>query len=418
MLSYLKENFFTLILWLKKPSNGLWLTPVLGAVFAVFLALFAALIKNKSLPLDIIPDISAELLNDILSIMASSMLAVSTFSLSIMVSAFSSASNGATPRATELVMGDNTTRLAIASFISAFVYAVIAKITLGMEYYNEAGRFVLFIGTICVLIYLITTLITWVSTLSQLGLLNNTLDKIETASQQALVNYWESPNMGAKSLEKIHFSYAIYAHKTGYLSHINMQNLQDFAEKNDCQLEIAIQPGKLIYTGMPLAYANKSIDEIAQLQESFIIENNRSYAQDPKFGLLVLSEVAQRALSKAVNDPGTAIKVISVLLRLLLDSKVEKQAVKYDRLAMLNLNEQEFVLQPFTPICRDGSSMLEIHIKVQKTLAILYEMSDSPAISEAAIKQAKIDLDYALQGLVLESEKLLIKSTHQTLFHK
>ncbi|VGM96448.1 Predicted membrane protein (DUF2254) [uncultured Avibacterium sp.] len=363
------------------------------------------------------PDISEELLNDILSIMASSMLAVSTFSLSIMVSAFSSASNGATPRATELVMGDNTTRLAISSFISAFVYAVIAKITLGMGYYNEAGRFVLFVGTICVLIYLITTLITWVSALSQLGLLNNTLEKIEVASQQALINYWQYPNMGAKSLDKIRFTYAIHAHKTGYLSHINMQNLQDFADKNECEIEIAIQPGKLVHTNMPLAYVNKSIEEMAQLQENFIIENNRSYAQDPKFGLIVLSEVAQRALSQAVNDPGTAIKVISVLLRLLLDSKAEKQTVKYDRLAMLNLNEQELVLQPFTPICRDGSAMLEIHIKVQKALAVLRTQSDNQAIREAVLKQAKIDLDYALNGLSLENEKAQIQALHQDLFH-
>ncbi|MFZ7230012.1 DUF2254 domain-containing protein [Avibacterium avium] len=417
MLSYLKEHFFTLILWLKKPSNGLWLTPILGALFAVFLALFSALIENQALPIDIMPDISEELLNDILSIMASSMLAVSTFSLSIMVSAFSSASNGATPRATELVMGDNTTRLAISSFISAFVYAVIAKITLGMGYYNEAGRFVLFVGTICVLIYLITTLITWVSALSQLGLLNNTLEKIETASQQALNNYWQQPNMGAKSVDKIRFTYAIHAHKTGYLSHINMQNLQDFADKNECEIEIAIQPGKLVHTNMPLAYVNKSIEEMAQLQENFIIENNRSYAQDPKFGLIVLSEVAQRALSQAVNDPGTAIKVISVLLRLLLDSKAEKQTVKYDRLAMLNLNEQELVLQPFTPICRDGSAMLEIHIKVQKALAVLRTQSDNQAIREAAFKQAKIDLDYALNGLSLESEKTQIQALHQHLFY-
>ncbi|MFZ7171478.1 DUF2254 domain-containing protein [Avibacterium volantium] len=417
MLSYFKEKLFPLILWLKKPSNGLWLTPILGALFAVFLALFSAFIKNKALPIDIIPDINETLLNDILSIMASSMLAVSTFSLSIMVSAFSSASNGATPRATELVMGDNTTRLAISSFISAFVYAVIAKITLGMGYYNEAGRFVLFVGTICVLIYLITTLITWVSALSQLGLLNNTLEKIETASQQALNNYWQQPNMGAKSLDKIRFTYAIHAHKTGYLSHINMQNLQDFADKNGCEIEIAIQPGKLVYTDMPLAYVNKSIEEMAQLQDNFIIENNRSYAQDPKFGLIVLSEVAQRALSQAVNDPGTAIKVISVLLRLLLDSKAEKQAVKYDRLAMLNLNEQELVLQPFTPICRDGSAMLEIHIKVQKALAVLRTQSDNQAIREAALKQAKIDLDYALNGLSLENEKAQIQALHQHLFY-
>lgn len=76
------------------------------------------------------------------------MLAVTTFSLSIMVAAFASASSSGTPRAYQLMMSDDNTRLAISSFISAFIYAVIAKIALGLGYYGPAGRFVLFISTI------------------------------------------------------------------------------------------------------------------------------------------------------------------------------------------------------------------------------------------------------------------------------
>jgi uncharacterized membrane protein len=42
----------------------------------------------------------------------------------------------------------------------------------------------------------------------------------------------------------------------------------------------------------------------------------RYFDEDPRFGLITLSEIASRALSPAVNDPGTAIQIISSYVRL------------------------------------------------------------------------------------------------------
>jgi uncharacterized membrane protein len=42
----------------------------------------------------------------------------------------------------------------------------------------------------------------------------------------------------------------------------------------------------------------------------------RYFEEDPRFGLITLSEIASRALSPAVNDPGTAIQIISSHIRL------------------------------------------------------------------------------------------------------
>ena len=146
------------LLWLRKPSNNLWVTPTLGALLAIIFALDASL-GTHYLEEEIFPPIDRETLASLLDILASSMLAVSTFSLSIMVSAFASASSSATPRATELVMGDDNTRLAIASFISAFIYAIIARVALDIGYYGANGRFILFIRTTLVLAYLVFVLI-------------------------------------------------------------------------------------------------------------------------------------------------------------------------------------------------------------------------------------------------------------------
>lgn len=143
-----------------------------------------AIASQYFIPASTVLNISIDTLGSLLDIIASSMLAVTTFSLSIMVAAFASASSSGTPRAYSLMMSDDNTRLAISSFISAFIYAVIAKIALGLEYYGPSGRFVLFISTILVLMYLIYTLIHWVQTLSKLGNLTTTIDKIETAAKR------------------------------------------------------------------------------------------------------------------------------------------------------------------------------------------------------------------------------------------
>ena len=118
--------FYRLLVYLRKPSNALWVMPTVGALLAVLIAMAASWV-NVFVPPSFLPDVDLDTLEGLLDVIASSMLAVSTFSLSIMVSAFASASNSATPRATEVVMGDDNTRMAIASFISAFIFAIIAR---------------------------------------------------------------------------------------------------------------------------------------------------------------------------------------------------------------------------------------------------------------------------------------------------
>jgi uncharacterized membrane protein len=47
----------------------------------------------------------------------------------------------------------------------------------------------------------------------------------------------------------------------------------------------------------------------------FYIGDMRYFEEDPRFGLITLSEIASRR-SPAVNDPGTAIQIISSHIRL------------------------------------------------------------------------------------------------------
>ena len=87
---------------LAQLSRKLWIRAALFALAGVLTALFAASLE-RLLPAALTFSIGGESVGHILNILASSMLTVTTFSLGVMVSAYSAASNSATPRATQLV---------------------------------------------------------------------------------------------------------------------------------------------------------------------------------------------------------------------------------------------------------------------------------------------------------------------------
>lgn len=408
---------YRLALWLRTPRNLVWTTPAMACLVAVLLALAAAA-GNVWVPGYYVPDIERSTLDSLLGVIASSMLSVTTFSLGIMLSAFSSAANGATPRATELVLGDDGTRVAIASFIAAFIYAVVAQTALGLGYYGRSGRFFLFVFTLVVLAYLVFTLVNWVRTLTQLGRLGNTLNKIETAALAALEDHRREPLMGAALAPAEPAGQPLLAQESGYLTHIDLDGLQRVAADNEAIVHVRVRPGRFLLQGDRLAQIEGAAgdDCLEIMRSAFVIGRERSFDQDPRFGLIVLSEVAQRALSPAVNDPGTAIQVMSVLTRLLVTLEREEHSghpseVVRPALTIPALDLQDFLHDGFDPIARDGAGLLEVGIRLQKNLAGLAGMG-SPALARAARTQADLALARAESVLMIDADRERLRRVH------
>lgn len=424
-------------LWLER-RNKLWVLPALNSAAAVLLALAAAWVPAL-LPQMQLPVIAPETLESLLTVIASSMLAVTTFSLSIMVSAFASASSGVTPRATELVMGDEGTRSAIANFLSAFIYALVAQIALGLKIYGDNGRFILFVGTLCVLAWLVLTLLRWVKTLSSLGRLSNTLRRIEDATLLCLRAYWSEPLMGAQAPEALGACQTVLrvtARDVLLVRRIELPTLQALAQEWECLIQIRIRPGQLC--SLETVLADLCVDESARqawadldastrqersrrVAACFQLDAERTFDQDPRFGMLVLREAAQRALSAAINDPGTAIACLNIMTRSLLKSQIPsaEQAftrcgdIRFDRLSVPALAPQEFLIDGFDPVARDGAASFEIAVKMQKLLGMLAQESPSRELALAAGRHAVFAYECAAQALVQANDVQELKRVHQ-----
>jgi uncharacterized membrane protein len=97
------------------------------------------------------------------------MLVIAVFAVGSMLSAYQSASNVATPRSFSLVVADDVSQNALSTFIGAFIFSIVAQVALMNEYYGNAGRFALFIITVCVFAIVIFNFIRWVDRIARDG---------------------------------------------------------------------------------------------------------------------------------------------------------------------------------------------------------------------------------------------------------
>ncbi|MDO5087254.1 MAG: DUF2254 domain-containing protein [Comamonadaceae bacterium] len=406
-------------LW-KELQEQLWFKPAWWGLLATVVALMAAF-ANRLIPEDLVPDIEQQTLQSLLTIIASSMLSVSTFSLSILVQAFSSAAGSASPRALRVVMADDNAQTAIAAFIAAFIYAVIALMALGVGYYGPIGRFMLLIFTIVVMVNVIIMLIRWIRTLSRLGRMGYTISRVEDAARTALQKYWRQPALGGQLMpaDTPVTGHPVQAKTTGHVQHVDMAALDGLAESLNARVQLWVRPGAFVHRGQTLLTldgAKPDAEQADHLRDAVEIGADRNFDQDPRFGLIVLSEIGQRALSPAVNDPGTAINVAGAITRVLIDTWPSPADAKSDapapealstRVFVLPIDEADFVRDAFAPLQRDAGGIMEAQLRFIKLLENIANTTGG-----ALAKQAR---HTAWQGWLHAREQLTLERDRQTL---
>ena len=442
-------------------GRRLWVRAGLFAVLGVATALLA-IVAERFIPWELPGKIGADAVDGILNILASSMLAVTTFSLTVMVAAYSAATTNVTPRATRLVMQDATTQNVLATFLGTFLFSLVGLIALSTGIYGDRGRVVLFVVVLGVIVVIVVALLRWIDHLSRLGRVGETTDRVEKATAAALTGRIETPCLGGRPwrgdpLTPPDGARVVGTDIVGYVQHVDIAALSALAEERDLTLYLAAPPGAFVHDGKPLAWlvgparaggdgtgaassgedaekaaAERRAAEAAEVRNAFVVDAERSFEQDPRFGLAVLAEIASRALSPAVNDPGTAIDVIGRAVRLLqpwakrgeqhpeesaggdgngsalgkgtLGERAEPdEEVACPRIHVPPLAAADLLDDVFAPIARDGAGIIEVQMRLQKALLALAEMGDDE-MTAAALEQSRRAMVRAEAALTLPDD--------------
>ena len=407
----------SILFLINRLRERLWFRPALfsaGSVVAVFAA---GLVDSSGLG-TWLPDIDRGTVETLLSILAASMLVIATFAVGSIVAAYTSATQSGTPRSFKLVLRDDISQLAHSTFVAAFIFSVIARVTLDEGYFEDSGYFTIFAEAMGMFALVVLVFVYWVDSIARLGLLGPVIDRAERATRAVLAQNCRRPYLGGVPVEgELPEGLSVTSERVGCVQEINVEDLHNWAHKHDARVRVLALPGSFLAPRAEMARvwfsgpAPAEVD-LTEAAACFTVDNDRVFDQDPRFGFVVLSEIAMRALSPAVNDPGTAIKVLQTMVRLLDEWRQPIPPgfieTPWDRVEVPAVDVGKLFDDAFTGIGRDGAGMVEVAVDLQRSLGALADSHDR-AMAEAASHHRDLAMARAEQALKVPRDIELVR---------
>jgi uncharacterized membrane protein len=147
----------------------------------------------------------------------------------------------------------------------------------------------------------------------------------------------------------------------GYYKGVHTDKLCALLEQENIRIYISVNQGYFTVKGYPFLKCDKDIsaDEalIAKILDCFIFYIEEYISDHYRYGLTQISEIAVKAMSPGINDPGTAVKSID-MLSILLIKRLEISDINYsfkhtDNEPLLFIHETSFdelLHDNFTPL--------------------------------------------------------------------
>lgn len=400
-------------------TRRMWFRAAWVCGFGGALALAGALVGH-TISYEFAASVGAKSVDSILTMLASSMLAVTTFSLTAMVSAYSGATSTITPRAVQLLIDDSTAQNALATFLGSFLFAIVGIVALSTGLYGDTGRVILFFGTIVVILFIVVTLLRWIQHIAQFGRVSDTIDRVERATTSAIdVTSVPLSLGGVAPTVELQGMTQVLAPAIARVTHVDVMLLGEIVDASGADIHVLALPGKLVEPESAVALIAGDCDNetVEKVRGAFTLSHHRAFDHDPRFGLVVLSEIASRALSPAVNDPGTAIAVIEAGSRVLMrfiDYRPQADATLPAGVHLPAIGMADLLDDWCRPIARDGAALVEVGIRLQKALGALARHAPTarPVIERAA-RDAK---ERAVAAFGNKADKHAVELTHRQAF--
>jgi uncharacterized membrane protein len=176
----------------------------------------------------------------------------------------------------------------------------------------------------------------------------------------------------------------VRADRAGAIQAVDPDGLVKWARTHGAELVLPHPVGDFVQTGEALVrvYGGEIGDRAAEELEGMIaLGDERTFAQDPAFALRIMVDMANRALSPAVNDPTTAVQVldhIGDVLGLIGRTDLEKRTKPASAdtpaaVVMATTGWEEFLTLGVTEIREYGATSMQIMRRLRALLEELYE---------------------------------------------
>lgn len=293
----------------------------------------------------------------IIGAIASGIISLTVFSFSMVMIVLNQAASQMSNRVLGQLIGNKFQQVILGIYIGTIIYAFFLLSTIRDI---DSGIYIPALSTYLLIFFTILDIFLFIYFLHYITqsvkyevviqrIFNDTLDALEKACPRE-----DSP---ANFIIPV-TPHSINSVKSGIFEAIDLEGLTSLCHKHDFEIAVLITPGTFLLPGIPMFSTSKLLANDIQNEviELASISVNQSIRENFFYGFSQLREIALKALSPGINDPGTAIISLHAICSLIefRSSHFPENVVRNDDgspiIVVAQVSFERIVSESFSPI--------------------------------------------------------------------
>lgn len=290
------------------------LIPALYVVVAVVVWAFESTPLATALRDDLAPGlVDADNSREILGTLITGVISLTVFSFSMVMVVLNGAASRLSPRVLPGLISDTRNQVILGIYLGSIVYFLLMIGTLNK---NEPASvptlalpLALLFGMLCMALF-----VAFIRSVSQSIQVDWIVSQLYSEASTNL-NKRRQRIADVTGIPDATDWWCLPAARPGYLREVNERQLGKILRKYDSLAVIQVEPGFFLVDGHPLIKFSEPLseDDAADVLDCFDFHDKEFASANVSYGMRQISEIAVKAISPAINDPGTAMRAVNLI---------------------------------------------------------------------------------------------------------
>jgi uncharacterized membrane protein len=378
--------------------SSLWLMPLTGCVLGVLLGL-GVVLADQSLHLPSYWTYSPSTASTVLSAIVGAMAALTGFVVTVTVLVVQISTGTFSARYMRLWYRDRVLKMLLALLIGTLAYSFTLLRRIENNLVPNLGVSIAGFLVLSALLLFVFFLDRFIHRLRPVAVAMLVADYVHRGFERYIAALAAAPDVFSGAFEPAGEQPAlvIRSARPGAIQALDVRGLVGWAREHECLVVVCCQVGDFVAAGAKLieTYGGAASGAPAErrLGKMIVLGDERTIEQDPAFAIRIMVDIADRALSPAINDPTTAVQVLNHLsdvLRLIGTTDFSRSRWRADSAIRAGLviparSWEDYLMLGVTEIREYGSAAIQV---MRRMRAMLEELRDQvrpehrPAVEE------------------------------------
>ncbi|WP_157433464.1 DUF2254 domain-containing protein [Adhaeribacter aquaticus] len=323
----------------------------------------------------------------LLNILASGTITLTVFSFSMVMIVLSQASSNLSPRVIPGLVSDKSHQVVLGVNVGTIIYSLFLILSFKP---GKSNATIPVIGILLGLVFGILCLALFVYFIHSISKSIQVDTIIKRIYRKALQEFKRE---GEISIEDHTDEIVIEKHdwvvfgsvESGYLRRVEKDVLLEFVTDHDLLVEVMVPLGTFMVIGKPFLKFNRDVSQVKNINDiiyqCFIFSKDEMVTPDYEYNFRQITEIAVKALSPGINDPGTAYNAIDFMTLLLAERlKTKETTYLYDqnkkvRVILSRSSMDKLLFNYLTPIRTYGKNDVMVILKLLDCLKTLIHLN-------------------------------------------